>query len=95
MNAKPSDFSASPPLNDPHRALRIGGLIFAMLFPTVITWGYFVLAGRYSTGTQQTVYLTVKIIQIRVPGRVDAAGAPRAVANQPTNRQRLIARRGV
>jgi uncharacterized protein len=66
MNAKPSDFSASP-LNDPHRALRIGGLIFAMLFPTVITWGYFVLAGRYSTGMQQTVYLTVKIIQFAFP----------------------------
>jgi membrane protease YdiL (CAAX protease family) len=46
---------------------RWSGLVFAMLFPALITWGYFVLAGRYSTSTQQSVYLIVKIVQFAFP----------------------------
>jgi membrane protease YdiL (CAAX protease family) len=38
-----------------------------MLFPALITWGYFVLAERFATGTQQTIYLVVKIIQFAFP----------------------------
>jgi membrane protease YdiL (CAAX protease family) len=49
------------------RALRWAGLVFALGFPTLITWGYFVFAGRYSMGVQQTVYLTVKVIQFAFP----------------------------
>ena len=52
---------------DPLRSRRIAGLFFAYLFPTLITWCYFVLAGRYPMGTQQTVFLIVKIIQFAFP----------------------------
>jgi membrane protease YdiL (CAAX protease family) len=52
---------------DPFRSRRIVGLIFAYLFPTIITWCYFVLAGRYPMGTQQTVFLVVKIVQFALP----------------------------
>jgi hypothetical protein len=38
-----------------------------MVFPAVITWGYFVLAARYSTTVQQTIYLIVKVIQFGFP----------------------------
>ena len=42
-------------------------MLFALVFPTIITWGYFVLAARYSTGAQQATYLIVKIIQFAFP----------------------------
>jgi uncharacterized protein len=42
-------------------------VIFAILFPTLITWGYFVQAGQYSKGVQQTVYLIVKVVQFAFP----------------------------
>jgi membrane protease YdiL (CAAX protease family) len=61
------EISAGVSPSDPYRSLRWGGLAFAIAFPTLITWGYFVLAGRYSTGTQQTVYLIVKVIQFTFP----------------------------
>ena len=48
-------------------ALRWAGVLFAIAFPTLITWVYFVLAGRYSQGVQQSIYLTVKIIQFAFP----------------------------
>ncbi len=51
----------------PYNARRWGGLVFAMLFPAFITWGYFVLAERFATGTQQKIYLIVKIIQFAFP----------------------------
>ena len=35
--------------------------------PSIITWGYFVFAAQYSTSTQQTVYLIVKVIQFAFP----------------------------
>ncbi len=47
--------------------LRWGGVVFALVFPTIITCGYFVLAGRYSTGAQQFTYLVVKGIQFAFP----------------------------
>lgn len=43
------------------------GVIIALVYPSLITWGYFVLAGRYSSGLQQTVYLIVKIAQFVFP----------------------------
>jgi membrane protease YdiL (CAAX protease family) len=52
---------------DPNRALRWAGIAFAIAFPSIITWGYFVAAARYSTATQQTIYLIVKIIQFGFP----------------------------
>jgi len=55
------------PISRDRRALVWGGVLFAMIFPAIITWCYFVLAGRYSPGVQQGVYLTVKIIQFAFP----------------------------
>lgn len=52
---------------DSNRALRWAGIAFAIAFPSIITWGYFVAAARYSTGTQQTIYLIVKVIQFGFP----------------------------
>jgi membrane protease YdiL (CAAX protease family) len=49
------------------RGLRWVGVVFALVFPTIITWGYFVLAGRYSTAAQQATYLVVKTIQFTFP----------------------------
>ena len=65
--ANPLVDAPSSPAGDPRRPLRWAGLIFAIGFPTLITWAYFVLAGRYTTGVQQTVYLTVKVIQFAFP----------------------------
>jgi membrane protease YdiL (CAAX protease family) len=55
------------PHSTPHQRLRWSGVLFALVFPTVITWGYFVLAGRYSTHAQQATYLVVKSIQFAFP----------------------------
>jgi len=43
------------------------GVLFALVYPSIITWGYFVLASKYSTGTQQGVYLAVKVFQFVFP----------------------------
>jgi membrane protease YdiL (CAAX protease family) len=48
-------------------ALRWFGVIFALVFPSIITWGYFVLAASYSGAVQQATYLIVKIIQFAFP----------------------------
>jgi membrane protease YdiL (CAAX protease family) len=47
--------------------LRAFGALFAIVFPTIITWGYFVLAARFPTGVQQAIYLSVKTIQFVFP----------------------------
>jgi membrane protease YdiL (CAAX protease family) len=47
--------------------LRAFGVLFAIVFPTIITWGYFVFAARFPTGVQQVVYLAVKTIQFAFP----------------------------
>lgn len=69
MAANRSNFSvdAAPPSNSTQPALRWLGLIFAIGFPSLVTWVYFVAAGRYSAGTQQTVYLIAKVIQFGFP----------------------------
>jgi membrane protease YdiL (CAAX protease family) len=64
-DARPSsEFKAS---NVPNRRLLWGGVVFAIVYPSIITWGYFVLAGRYASGVQQTTYLVVKTIQFAFP----------------------------
>lgn len=50
-----------------HRKLRTIGVAFAIVFPTLVTWAYFILSSRYSMGTQQSVYLIAKIIQFAFP----------------------------
>jgi membrane protease YdiL (CAAX protease family) len=52
---------------NPSRWQLWGGVVFALVFPTIITWAYFVLAGRYSTSVQQATYLAVKTIQFAFP----------------------------
>lgn len=61
------EFSASARPIAPRRKLRWCGVIFAIVFPSLVTWGYFVLAGRYSMGGQQIIYLAAKIIQFAFP----------------------------
>jgi membrane protease YdiL (CAAX protease family) len=51
----------------PRRDFRWFGVLFAIVFPTLITWGYFVYAARYATGIQQATYLVVKCIQFAFP----------------------------
>jgi uncharacterized protein len=50
---------------------RIGlhwfGVVFALVFPSVITWMYFVFAARYSGSVQQATFLVVKCIQFAFP----------------------------
>jgi membrane protease YdiL (CAAX protease family) len=66
QNRRDSD-SVAAPNRGRNRALAWAGVVFAIAFPSIITWGYFVVAARYSTATQQTVYLIVKIIQFGFP----------------------------
>jgi uncharacterized protein len=46
---------------------RWGCIVFALAFPTVITWAYFVLASGYPTSVQQATYVAVKAIQFTFP----------------------------
>jgi membrane protease YdiL (CAAX protease family) len=43
------------------------GVLFALIYPSIITWGYFDFSERFSIGVQQTIYLVVKIIQFAFP----------------------------
>lgn len=52
---------------DPQRKLRWIGVAFAIALPSFITWIYFVAAGRFSPGAQQSVFLIVKVIQFAFP----------------------------
>jgi membrane protease YdiL (CAAX protease family) len=67
MDADQNAFANAPATDDPYRARRWAGLVFAIAFPTLITWLYFVFADRYSSGAQQSIYLAVKIIQFGFP----------------------------
>lgn len=49
------------------RRLRWFGVAFAIGFPTLITWVYFVLADRLPTGVQQSIYVAVKAVQFGFP----------------------------
>lgn len=67
MDAGSNNSPAFVPSDGPRRTLRWIGVVFALVFPTLITWAYFVLADRYSTGVQQATYLAVKTIQFTFP----------------------------
>jgi len=47
--------------------LRWVGCIFTLIFPTIITWTYFVFAERYSATTQQITYIILKTVQFVFP----------------------------
>jgi uncharacterized protein len=51
----------------PRRGLVLFGVLFALLYPSIITWGYFDFSERYLTGVQQAIYLVVKVIQFAFP----------------------------
>ena len=45
----------------------IFALIFAIVFPSILTWVYFVLLASWSAAAQQTAYGTLKAIQFALP----------------------------
>jgi membrane protease YdiL (CAAX protease family) len=53
--------------NERYRNLRWYGVVFAIVFPTLSTWAYFVLSDQFSTSVQQAIYLLVKTIQFAFP----------------------------
>ncbi|HJQ81851.1 MAG TPA: type II CAAX endopeptidase family protein [Lacipirellulaceae bacterium] len=52
---------------DNRTGLRWFGVIFALVFPSIITWVYFVFAADYSSGVQQATYVAVKCVQFAFP----------------------------
>jgi len=50
-----------------HRAVHGAAVVFAMVFPTVVTLAYFVLLAGFPAGLQQAVYLVGKTIQFTFP----------------------------
>lgn len=42
-------------------------VIFALVYPSVLTWFYFVQAANWSPGWQQAIYLTGKTFQFAFP----------------------------
>jgi membrane protease YdiL (CAAX protease family) len=49
------------------RTLRWGGVVFAMVFPSILTWAYFVSSGDSSTGWQKLAYVVGKPVQFGFP----------------------------
>jgi uncharacterized protein len=67
MNLAQSDQQDLTHVTEPDRKLQWFGVVFAIVFPTISTWAYFVLSDRFSAGTQQGIYLVVKTIQFAFP----------------------------
>jgi membrane protease YdiL (CAAX protease family) len=67
MRLEEGNRSVADALERQRIALRWSGVVFALVFPTLITWAYFVYAGRYATSVQQLTYVTVKTIQFAFP----------------------------
>jgi membrane protease YdiL (CAAX protease family) len=53
-------------MND-RRPVRWSVLVFAMVFPTIVTWAYFVLLADWPTWMQQSAYAVGKGIQFSFP----------------------------
>jgi CAAX protease family protein len=62
-----SELRAMDPTPAPNRKLVWFGAIFALVYPTLMTWFYFVYSTRFPTNMQQAVYLTGKGIQFVFP----------------------------
>jgi CAAX protease family protein len=62
-----SQLRAMDPNPAPNRKLVWFGAIFALVYPTLMTWFYFVFATRFTTNLQQAAYLTGKGIQFVFP----------------------------
>ncbi|MGD9633574.1 MAG: CPBP family intramembrane glutamic endopeptidase [Pirellulales bacterium] len=61
---QPPALPAAPPAN---RRLAWAGLLFALVFPTVLTWAYFIQAAAAGEGVQRTVMGTLKLVQFAFP----------------------------
>lgn len=62
-----SELRATDPTAAQNRRLVWFGVIFALVYPTLFTWVYFIYAARFPTGLQQTIYLVGKGLQFVFP----------------------------
>lgn len=60
----PTTLPASGPVN---RTFAWAGILFALVYPTVLTWAYFIQAADAGEGVQRTVMGTLKLIQFAFP----------------------------
>ena len=67
MNTKSNRTSFAALSNDTNCGLRWFGVIFGLVFPMIITWGYFIFASSYVSSVQQATYLVVKCVQFAFP----------------------------
>ena len=58
---------SNSPERQPHAAVWLGAVVFALCFPTVLTFTYFVWLADRSSGMQQSVYTIGKIVQFAFP----------------------------
>lgn len=59
--------AVSSPDSLPTRPSEVLALLFAMAFPAVLTWTYFLALGQSPPGAQQTAYAAGKVIQFGFP----------------------------
>ncbi len=54
--------------NQPVEPFKLwGGVLFALVFPTIVTWAYFFQAAAHDQSVQQTVMATLKVLQFAFP----------------------------
>ncbi len=62
-----SKLRATDPTASPNRKLIWIGAIFALVYPTLFTWVYFIYAADFPTGLQQAIYSIGKGLQFVFP----------------------------
>jgi membrane protease YdiL (CAAX protease family) len=62
-----SELRATDQAASPNRRLIWCGAIFALVYPTLMTWGYFVYSAQFPTGLQQAIYVIGKGLQFVFP----------------------------
>jgi membrane protease YdiL (CAAX protease family) len=68
MNPDRNKYSHSAGTLEPRsKSLCWYGAVFAIAFPALSTWAYFVLSEQFPTGVQQAIYVLVKTIQFAFP----------------------------
>lgn len=63
----PPQSPSLPASEHANRQLAWAGVLFALVFPTVLTWAYFIQAAGAGEGLQRTVMGTLKLIQFAFP----------------------------
>jgi CAAX protease family protein len=61
----PNIFPADPAPTSPR--LAWAGVLFALVFPSIVTWAYFVQAAGSNQGVQQAAMATLKLVQFAFP----------------------------